>query len=250
MAQGWKESGSWDLSPSLLNIQGLHNLRYISLTSWEDTPNWMVEDSGSITQKTTRKIFKDSNLTCQWDKLIWTSFIPHVKTLMLWKVLYHKLSIDKDIQIRCLSLCSMCSLCRKQEESFFHLFFYCSVTSQIWNYTKQVFPEFSPLSINDIIDFLMLAGSLLVNLVRLATITYSIWMIWRMSNHARFQKNISICSAIHTIKGFIRMTSNASRKHMRNDIVNFSCLNFFYITMRCQKETSPIHIIWKFSHVN
>jgi len=39
VAQVWKDSGSWDLSPSFLNIQGLHNLRYISLTSWEDTPN-------------------------------------------------------------------------------------------------------------------------------------------------------------------------------------------------------------------
>jgi len=81
----------------------------------------------------------------------------------------------------------MCSLYRKQEESIFHLFFDCSVTSQIWNYTKQIFPEFSHISINDIIDFLMLAGSLLVNLVRLTTITYSIWMIRRMRNHARFQ---------------------------------------------------------------
>jgi len=39
VAQGWNKSGSWDLFPSLLNIQGLHNLRYISLTTWEDTPN-------------------------------------------------------------------------------------------------------------------------------------------------------------------------------------------------------------------
>jgi len=59
----------------------------------------------------------------------------------------------------------------------FHIFFDCSVTSQIWNYTKQVFPEFSPICINDIIDFLMLAGSPLVNLVRLTTITYFIWMM-------------------------------------------------------------------------
>jgi len=33
VAQGWKDSGSWDLSLSFLNIQNLHNLRYISLTS-------------------------------------------------------------------------------------------------------------------------------------------------------------------------------------------------------------------------
>jgi len=39
LTQGWKESGCWNLSSSLLNIQGLHNLRYIYLTSWVDTLN-------------------------------------------------------------------------------------------------------------------------------------------------------------------------------------------------------------------
>jgi len=150
-----------------------------------------------------------------------------VKTLVLWKVLHQRLPVYKDIQIRGLSFYSMCSLCRKQEESLFHFFFDCFVTSQIWNYTKQVFLQFSPLSINDIIDFLMLARSLLVNLVKLETVTYSIWMLWRMRNHARFQEKISICSAIYTVKGFITMTGNSSSKHMSNDIVDFSCLKFF-----------------------
>ena len=169
---------------------------------------------------------------------------------MLWKVLYQRLPIDKDIQIRDFSLCSMWSLCRKQEESLFHLSFDCSVTSQIWNYTKQVFLEFSHISINDIIDFLMLAGSPLVNIVRLATITYSIWMIWRMRNHVRFHENISICSTIQTIKDFIKMTGNSSRKHMCNDIVHFSYLKFFYITTCSRKEISPIQVICEFSHIN
>jgi len=48
-----------------------------------------------------------------------------------------------------------------------------------------------------------------------------------MRNHVRFQEKISICSTIQTVKGFIRMTGNSSRKHMRKDIVDFSCLKFF-----------------------
>jgi len=88
---------------------------YISLTAWEDTPNWMLEDFGSVTQKAANKFSKDSNPTCQWGKLIWTSSIPPVKTLVLWKVLHQRLPVDKDIQIRGLSLCFMCSLCKKLE---------------------------------------------------------------------------------------------------------------------------------------
>ena len=114
---------------------------------------------------------------------------------------------------------------------------------------NRFFLEFSPLSINDIIDFLMLIESPLVNFVRLGTITYSIWMIWRVRNHAKFQENISICSAIQTIKGFIKMMGNSSRKHMRNDIVDFTYLKFFYITTRRQKEISPIQVIWEFPYI-
>jgi len=148
--------------------------------------------------------------------------------------------VGKDIQIKGTSVCFMSSLCRKQNESLFHLFIDCSITSEIWNYTKQVFLEFSPLSINDIIDFFMLSGSSLVNIVRLETITYSIWMIWRMINPIRFQENISICSAIHSVKGFIRMRGSSFRKHKRNDIVDFSHSKLFYIIACCQKEISPI----------
>ena len=84
----------------------------------------------------------------------------------------------------------------------------------------------------------------------LATITYSIWMIWRMRNHARFQENISICSAIQTVKGFIRVTGSSSRKHMHNDTVDFSYLKVFYIITCLRKEISPIQVIWEFPHIN
>jgi len=96
----------------------------------------------------------------------------------------------------------------------------------------------------------MLEGSPLVNLVRLATITYSIWMIWRMRNHVRFQENISIFSATQTVKGFTIMTGNSSRKNMHNDIIEFYYLKFFYVTTRRQKEISPIQVTLEFPHIN
>jgi len=36
-----------------------------------------------------------------------------------------------------------------------------------------------------------------------------------MKNHARFQENISIYSAIQIVKRLIRMTVNSSRKHVK-----------------------------------
>jgi len=76
-------------------------------------------------------------------------------------------------------------------------------------------------------------------------------MIWRVRNHAKFQENISICLAIQTVKGFIRVMGNSSRKHIRNDITNFSYLKFFFYIITCRwKEISPIQVIWEFLHIN
>jgi len=81
----------------------------------------MLEDSGSLTQKMARKFFKDSNPTCQWGKLIWTSSIPHAKTLVLWKVLHKRLPVDKDIQVRGL-FCVVCALCVGNKKILFLIF--------------------------------------------------------------------------------------------------------------------------------
>jgi len=53
-----------------------------------------------------------------------------------------------------------------------------------------------------------------------------------------------------TVKGFIRMTGNSSRKRMHNVIVDFSYLKFFYITTRVRKEITPIQVIWEFPRIN
>jgi len=43
------------------------------------------------------------------------------------------------------------------------------------------------------------------------------------------------------------MTGNSYKKHMLNDIVDFS---YFDITTHSRKEISPIQVIWKFPHIN
>jgi len=54
-------------------------------------------------------------------------------------------------------------------------------------------------------------------------------------NHVKFQENIYICSA----KGFIEMTGNSSRKHMSNNIIDFSYLKLlFYITTLLERNIS------------
>jgi len=71
-----------------------------------------------------------------WDKFIWSSSIPHSKTLVLWKDFQRRLPTDQHIHNKGLHICSMCALCEKHEESIQHLFFECSNVLHIWSWIR------------------------------------------------------------------------------------------------------------------
>lgn len=53
--------------------------------------------------------------------------------------------------------------------------------------------------------------------------------------------------ALDSIKGFIRLSGNASNKSMNNDIYDFSVLIFFfYISMWLGKVLQPFLVVWNF----
>jgi len=58
----------------------------------------------------------------------------------------------------------------------------------------------------------------------IAAATYSLWMIWKVRNYARFQQCISLDTVIHTIKGNIRLSRTAYKNYMNNDMTHFSIL--------------------------
>jgi len=90
----------------------------------------------------------------------------------------------------------MCTFCEKYEESIQHLFFECSNVLRIWSWVRQIFltSHFSNRMI--FFSFIKSDGSPLVKLIKLVVITFSIWMIWRMRNYARFQDKIDVSMAI------------------------------------------------------
>jgi len=64
-----------------------HFFEHIMIRQEQDTPNWILEDSGHFTLKSARKFFLDAGVPCGWGKIIWSPYIPPSKTLVLWKVL-------------------------------------------------------------------------------------------------------------------------------------------------------------------
>jgi len=96
----------------------------------------------------------------------------------------------------------MCTLYEKHEEFIQHLFFECYNVLRIWSSVRQIFPTFQFSNKDDLLSFIKSHGSPLVKLIKLAGITFSIWMIWRMWNYIRFQDKIEVSRTILVIKDF------------------------------------------------
>jgi len=46
-------------------------------------PNWILDEFGRLTLKSARTSFLDPKVFCDWDKFIWSSYIPPSKSLFL-----------------------------------------------------------------------------------------------------------------------------------------------------------------------
>ena len=158
--------------------------------------------------------------------------IFHLPKLLSFEVFHERLPTDQHIQNKGLHICSMCTLCEKHEESIQHLFFECYNALRIWSWVQHTFPT--------LISFIKSDGSPLVKLIKLAVITFSIWMIWRMRNYAHFQDKIEVYMAISVIKDLTRLVRNSSKASMKNDMLDFNVINFFGINTLIGKVLCPL----------
>jgi len=84
---------------------------------------------------------------------------------------------------------------------------------------------------DNLLYFIKSDGSPLVKLIKLVVITFSIWMIWRMRNYARFQDKIEVSAAISVIKDLTRLVGNSSKASMKNDMLDFNVIKFFVLIL-------------------
>ena len=113
-----------------------------------------------------------------------------------------------------LHICSMCTLPEKYDESSQHLFFESSNVLRIWSWV-QIFPTSHFSNKDDLLFFIKSYGSPLIKLTKVDVITFSIWMIWRMRNYARFQDKIEVSTAISVIKDLTCLVGNSSKASMK-----------------------------------
>jgi len=140
----------------------------------------------------------------------------------------------------------MCTLCEKHEESIHHLFFECPNALYIWSWVRQSFPTSHFSNKDGLLSFIKSDDSPLVKLIKLVVITFSIWMLWRMRNYARFQDKIEVSRAISVIKDLTCLVGKSSKASMKNDMMDFSVIKFFGINTHTGNVLRPLPVRWEF----
>ena len=110
------------------------------------------------------------------------------------------------------------------------LFFECSNALHIWSWVRYIFLNYHFFSKDDLLSFIKSDGSPFVKLIELVVITFSIWMIWRIS----------------IIKDLTCLVGNSSKASMKHDMLDFNVINFFGINTRISKVLRPLPVRWEF----
>jgi len=150
-----------------------HFFNHIMVREEHDIPNWILDESGHFTLKSTRTLFLEPGVSYGWGRFIWSLSISPSKTLVLWKFFHGRLPIYQHIQNKGLHICSMFTLCEKHEKSIQHLFFECLNVLHIWSWVWEIFlTSHSSSNKNDLLSFIKTYGSPLVKLIKLVVITF------------------------------------------------------------------------------
>lgn len=159
----------------------------ITIFPCENQVVWHNSNSGLLTFIDAFFFLKPSNPSISWGKLIWNQFIPPSKSLLVRRLIHHKMPTDENLRVRGYITVSICSLSEMSDETSEHLFFNCTFARYIWSWLINVLqckPDLS--SILSMLSVCNSNWSSQIKHIVLAAIINSIWAIWHCRNKKRF----------------------------------------------------------------
>jgi hypothetical protein len=160
--------------------------------------------------------------------------------------MHNKVPTDENLMLRGCALPSMCSLCNKQGESTFHIFFECEFAVKIWSWFASCLNlvlQFT--SIEDMWKICDMDWSPQCKEVIRAAMVNLLNCIWMARNQARFiNKGTNWRSAISFIIANTSLTGNNTKKRSSNSIRDFSILKTFKVNIHHPNVPVIREIFW------
>jgi ribonuclease HI len=213
---------------------------------------WMPSVTGDLSLKEAYLFKMQHSQDLVWAKLIWSIAIPPSKSLLVWRLMYDKLPTDENLMIRGCYLPSMCSICKNQVDSTFHVFFECGYVVRTWSWLAgclNLVIQFS--SMEDIWKICNSNWSPQCKITIIAAIINLINTLWFVRNQARSNnKLLPWNSAIAMIMSNTTLSGNSTTKTASTSINDFILLKQFSINIHQHKETFLIEVCWQPPIVN
>jgi hypothetical protein len=139
----------------------------------------------------------------------------------------------------------MCSLCRRHEESIFHIFFECSYASNLWNWfsaaiNRRLFFQ----NVEDIWSVCNMSWNPQCKLVITAALINIINSIWYARNQGRFsKKTVPWRSSLSNVIASTCLSGNLSKVVASASISNFVILKKFNVNLHPPKAPKIIEVI-------
>lgn len=132
----------WEVTPFVDNhvIQLIRDLLRAPSGGLYDHKRWMLTRNGTFLVKSFYNFLNDGGLRCSTAKFFWRNICPKKINLFNWLVWKDKILYLENLEKRHCNRLPMatCVLCHSGKESVDHLFIYCTVARQVWDYFVQL----------------------------------------------------------------------------------------------------------------
>lgn len=243
-------NGQW-VVPQILQthypqLQQIINQIDIPLVSKEDEFIWNHTVSGSLSLKDAFLHLSVAGQHLWWSKLIWQVPIPPARSLMVWRLMHHKLPTDDKLMSRGCSLPSVCNLCFKCVESMDHLFFNCHFAISIWSwFSNLINTQFTISSCDELWNLCNRGWGPQCKFVITAAIINIINVIWFFRNQCRFNNaKPNFNSAVSTILASTSISGNATNLCTTSAISDFRVLKAFKVASHPPKAPRIREVFW------
>ncbi|GJW16459.1 RNA-directed DNA polymerase, eukaryota, reverse transcriptase zinc-binding domain protein [Tanacetum coccineum] len=145
---------------------------------------------GKFTIKQAYKDLCDSSDVVKWHKMIWfTRNIPK-HSFILWMAMQNRLVTQDKVRRWGLIDMMVCPLCKKDMDSYQHLFFQCEYSAEVWERIKvKAGIQTDKTGWNDLVDDMseLYCGNSIDSIIRRLSLAACVYLIWQERNWRIFR---------------------------------------------------------------
>jgi hypothetical protein len=212
----------------------------------QDELVWKHTSSGSLSLKDVYTHQSPVGQHLHWPKILWNISIPPSRSMLVWRLMHHKIPTDENLMNRGCHLPSMCSICYSCSESSSHIFFHCHFSTAMWNWFFSIINiQGSITCTDDLWNVCDRGWGPQCKIVIASTIINILNSIWFCRNQSRFNNVKPIMNYAKTmVIANTSISGNATNLTATSSMTDFRILKAFNVNLHPPKASVIKEVVW------